>query len=285
MRTLRMAFLSSLVLELLATLSVALVAVGIGLRLVTGSLDLRTALLVLILAPEAYLPLRAMVGAHFHASADGLAAAATVFAVLDTPVPRSGTRRAIPRRAPVTAGHRDRPVSPAGPSPRSTDFQLTVNPGEIVALTGPSGAGKSTVLHLLLGFVTPQSGRVTVGGSICPTWIRPCGGPADRLGAAAAVPVRRQRRGQHPARPAGRSRPHGTAPRAGRARSTCSAAAVGEGGAGLSAGQRQRVALARASCPRRAAGPARRAHRRTSTPATEAEVLATIPGWPPAARS
>src|SRR4051794_15289613 len=162
MTTLRIAFLSALVLELLSTLSVALVAVGIGLRLVTGSLDLRTALLVLILAPEAYLPLRAL-GAQFHASVDGLAAVTRVFAVLDTPVPRSGTRRAIPRRVPVTvdtvtvrfAGRAD---------PVLNEFQLVLNPGEIVALTGPSGAGKSTVLHLLLGFVTPQSGRVLVDG-------------------------------------------------------------------------------------------------------------------------
>jgi len=74
MRNLRTAFLSSLALELIATISVALVAVAVGLRLLDGRLDLRTALLVLILAPEAYLPLR-MVGTHFHASAEGLASA------------------------------------------------------------------------------------------------------------------------------------------------------------------------------------------------------------------
>src|SRR4029453_13041113 len=90
MRQLRTAFLSSLVLELLATLSVALVAVGIGLRLVAGHLDLTTALLVLILAPEAYRPLRE-VGANYHASAEGLAAAEEVFAILGSPLPPSGT--------------------------------------------------------------------------------------------------------------------------------------------------------------------------------------------------
>ena len=83
MGTLRLAFLSSLVLELTATLSVALVAVGIGLRLVYGHLDLRTGLLVLILAPEAYLPLR-QAAAQFHASADGVTAVAEVFNVLET---------------------------------------------------------------------------------------------------------------------------------------------------------------------------------------------------------
>src|SRR5204862_5880944 len=95
MRNLRTAFLSSLALELIATISVALVAVAVGLRLLDGRLDLRTALLVLILAPEAYLPLR-MVGTHFHASADGLAAAGKIFAVLETPVPPRGRRSDVP---------------------------------------------------------------------------------------------------------------------------------------------------------------------------------------------
>src|SRR5215211_2669868 len=90
MSTLRIAFLSSLALELLATLSVALVAVSVGLRLVGGGLELRTALLVLILAPEAYLPLR-QVGTHFHASGEGLAAAEQVFRVLEEPLPERGT--------------------------------------------------------------------------------------------------------------------------------------------------------------------------------------------------
>jgi len=91
--TLRLAFLSSLVLELTATLSVALVAVGVGLRLVSGHLDLRTGLLALILAPEAYLPLRQL-GAQFHASADGLAAAGEILAVLDEPDPPAAFHRA-----------------------------------------------------------------------------------------------------------------------------------------------------------------------------------------------
>ena len=89
MATLRLAFLSSLALELIATMSVALVATEIGLRLAYGHLDLRTGLLVLILAPEAYLPLRAL-GAQFHATADGLAAAEQVFAILETPARAAG---------------------------------------------------------------------------------------------------------------------------------------------------------------------------------------------------
>ena len=95
MKSLRLAFLSSFVLELLASISVALVAVGVGLRLVEGKLGLETALLVLILAPEAYLPLR-QVGAHFHASADGVAASQEVFRVLETPLPERGERTDVP---------------------------------------------------------------------------------------------------------------------------------------------------------------------------------------------
>jgi len=157
MRTLRIAFLSSLVLELLATLSVALVAVGIGLRLVSGHLDLATALLVLILAPEAYLPLR-QVGAHYHASAEGLAAAEEAFAILETPVPAAGS-------APAPAGtivFDDVLVRFRGRD--ALRLSATVEPGEVVALTGPSGCGKSTAINVLLGFVTPDRGRVVVGG-------------------------------------------------------------------------------------------------------------------------
>jgi thiol reductant ABC exporter CydD subunit len=115
MATLRVAFLSALVLELLATLSVALVAVSVGLRLVGGTLDLRTALLALILAPEAYLPLRA-VGAQYHASAEGLGAAQRLFAVLDEPLPGAGPTATAgrPGAAPPSE-RRPRPERPAAP--------------------------------------------------------------------------------------------------------------------------------------------------------------------------
>lgn len=163
MRALRVAFLSSLALELLATLSVALVAVGIGLRVVHGTLDLQTALVVLILAPEAYLPLR-QVGVHFHASAEGLAASGRVFEILETPVPVSGSRTDVPdpRRVPITLD--DVTVHFADRAEPALDrLRLTVRPGEILAITGPSGCGKSTVANLLLGFVTPTAGRVRIG--------------------------------------------------------------------------------------------------------------------------
>jgi ATP-binding cassette, subfamily C, bacterial CydD len=159
MRTLRTAFLSSLVLELLATLSVALVAVGIGLRLVAGHLDLETALLVLILAPEVYRPLRE-VGANYHASAEGMAAAEEAFAILDTPVPATGT--GAPVSGPIVFD--DVEVRYPGRTEPALRLSATIEPGEVVALTGPSGCGKSTALSVLLGFVTPTSGQVTIGG-------------------------------------------------------------------------------------------------------------------------
>ncbi len=161
MRTLRIAFISSFALELLATLSVALVAVTIGMRLVYGELDLYTGLLILILAPEAYLPLR-QVGTQYHAAAEGLGAAEEIFTVLETPVPATGNG-AVPQGAlsfeNVTVRY------PGRSTDAVTDVSFTVAPGETVALVGPSGAGKSTLLSTALGFVRPDAGRVSVGGA------------------------------------------------------------------------------------------------------------------------
>jgi ATP-binding cassette subfamily C protein CydD/ATP-binding cassette subfamily C protein CydCD len=239
LRTLRTAFLSSLVLELLATLSVALVAVGIGLRLVAGDLDLQTALLVLILAPEAYLPVR-QVGANYHASAEGLAAAADAFEILETPVPVAGT--AAPPAG--VLAFEDVVVRYPGRDRDALRLSARIEPGEIVALTGPSGCGKSTALAVLLGLVAPASGRVTVGGVPLPAvdpeawrariaWVpqRPhlfAGTVRENIALGAAGDV------------AGAARLAGVDGFAG-----CDTV-IGDEGAGLSAGQRQRVALARA---------------------------------------
>jgi thiol reductant ABC exporter CydD subunit len=161
--TLRITFLSSLILELVAMISVALVAVEIGLRLMNGHLGLRTALFALILAPEAYLPLRQL-GANYHASAEGMAAAEQVFAVLEAPEAPRGTRTDFPDPALVGLTVEGLRVSYPGRSePALDDVTLTVNEGEVLALVGPSGCGKSTLLSVLLGLVTPELGSVRVG--------------------------------------------------------------------------------------------------------------------------
>lgn len=163
MATLRLAFLSSLVLELVATLSVALVAVSIGLRLVDGRLDLRTGLLVIILAPEAYLPLR-QVGAQYHAAAEGVAAADHVFAILETPLAKDAGRAPAPNVDGDWGIRVDR-VSVAHPGRRGyapADVSLHIARGELVVVTGQSGSGKSTLLAVLLGAIEPDCGEVTV---------------------------------------------------------------------------------------------------------------------------
>src|SRR4051794_12406162 len=162
MRTLRVGFLSGLSLELLASLSVALVAVSVGLRLVAGDLDLATGLLVLVLAPEVFLPLRT-VAAGYHDSAEAAAAADQVLAVLD--LPDSGP--AVPLAAPDPAAGpiRLEAVGVEGRGgPVLDGVSLEIAPGQVLGLTGVSGAGKSTVLDLLLGWRRPDRGRVTVAG-------------------------------------------------------------------------------------------------------------------------
>ncbi|MER5695334.1 thiol reductant ABC exporter subunit CydD [Streptomyces mirabilis] len=249
MRTLRIAFLSSFALELLATISVALVAVTIGMRLVHGDMDLYVGLVILVLAPEAYLPLR-QVGAQYHAAAEGLAAAEEIFSVLETPVPTTGSLVAPEgeiRFEGVTVRY------PGRSGDGVSDVSFTVEPGETVALVGPSGVGKSTLLNILLGFVEPVAGRVRIGG-------------VDL--AEADVEEWRSRVAWVPQRPhlyAGSIaenvrlvRPDADDTAVRRALGDAGAlefvdalpdgvrTVLGEDGSGLSAGQRQRLALARA---------------------------------------
>ncbi|MFB7779950.1 thiol reductant ABC exporter subunit CydD [Streptomyces bauhiniae] len=249
MRTLRIAFLSSFALELLATLSVALVAVTIGMRLVHGGMDLYIGLVILILAPEAYLPLR-QVGAQYHAAAEGLAAAEEIFAVLETPIPATGT-------APVPAGSMafDSVTVryPGRSADAVTEVSFSVEPGETVALIGPSGAGKSTLLSVLLGFVRPTEGQVRIGGADLADldleeWRSRIAWVPQRLHLYAGTIAENVRL----ARPdADDTAVHQALADAGALEFVDALPAgadtmLGEDGAGLSAGQRQRLALARA---------------------------------------
>jgi len=168
MGTLKVAFLSAMVLELAATLATALVAVEVGLRLLAGHLDYRTALLVLILTPEAYLPLR-NVGAQFHASMEGATAAQQALDVLDTPA-QQGHRAVGPLgsadlRTEEICLHGVTLRYPDRDKPALSDLSLAIRPGERIAVTGPSGAGKSSLLALLLRLAEPTAGTIEVGGT------------------------------------------------------------------------------------------------------------------------
>jgi len=265
MSTLRVAFLSALVLELSAAVATALVAVEVGLRLLYGHLGYETALLVLLLTPEAFLPIRA-VGAQFHASMEGVAAAGRVFEILDTAIPgEPRARPAAPRSGSSGADLRTQYIRlngvtaayPGRHRPALEGVSLTIAPGDRVVLTGPSGAGKSTLLALLLRFITPAAGTIELAG-----------GGAD--GDVAAIDVRQWRTQiawvpQQPYLFTGTAADnialgHASASRDAICRAARLAGAadfiselpagydtpLGERGLRLSAGQRQRIALARA---------------------------------------
>jgi thiol reductant ABC exporter CydD subunit len=253
MGTLRVAFLSGAVLELAATLGVALIAVTVGVRLVDGAIGLEPALTVLVLAPELYLPIRNL-AAQYHAGADGLAVSQRLLDLIDdAEAAPQGTHPApSPRDVPVRI-ERVTVAYPGRPAPALHRFSLELDPGETVALVGPSGAGKSTVASLLLGFAEPSAGRVLVGGidlADCDAaswhaqvaWVpqRPTlfhGTVAVNI--ALGAPGATDDAIRDAARRAGadavvRALPDGYG------------TLVGDAGRGLSAGQRQRIALARA---------------------------------------
>jgi ATP-binding cassette subfamily C protein CydD len=174
MSALRVAFLSALVLELAASIATALVAVEVGLRLLYGHMGYQTALLVLLLTPEAFLPLRA-VSAQFHASMEGAAAAGRVLEILDTEpgATPAGGSPAAPARPAATVDLRAEEITLSGVTvtypgrgrPALDAVNLTIRPGERILVTGPSGAGKSTLLALLLGFTRPDAGCGQAGGA------------------------------------------------------------------------------------------------------------------------
>lgn len=162
MATLRISFLSAFALELLATLSVALVAVSIGFRVVFSHMDLPTALFILILAPEAYLPVR-QVGVHYHDSVDGMAAADEAFALIEAGEAQRIGGAGVPDATAVLRLEHVSHTYPGTSAPALGDLTLDLAPGRLVALSGASGGGKSTALAIVMGFLAPTSGRVLVG--------------------------------------------------------------------------------------------------------------------------
>ncbi len=166
LEALRVAFLSALVLEMVGTISTAIVAVEVGLRLLYGTLTFEPAFFVLTLAPEFYLPLRQL-GLRFHAGVAGVAAAKRIFDALETPLPartRADENAIAAQGAPSIAFRDVRVAYPDRALPALDGISFDINAGERVALVGPTGAGKSTIAALLLGFVEPDGGEILVDG-------------------------------------------------------------------------------------------------------------------------
>jgi len=166
---LRITFLSALTLELLATLSTAVVAVEIGLRLLYSKIAFEQAFFILLLAPEFYLPLR-MLGARFHAGMRGVSAAKRIYEVFDAPEPCTSMRSTETGAMPDLLGRfQIRFDSVTFNYPNRTqdslkDLNLTIEAGRVYGLIGPSGAGKSTLMQLLLRFIEVKSGTITLNG-------------------------------------------------------------------------------------------------------------------------
>ncbi len=263
MGTLRLAFLSGVVLDLATTLSTALVAVTLGVRLAGGAIGLRPALTVLMLVPELYAPIRT-VGSLFHASTDGLAGAERILAILESTPPGDAMAGSTPGMtdAPRAAGDPAKePVRLAGvtvrfdgrPTPALDGADLEIAPGELLVVRGPSGAGKTTLGRVLLGLLTPGEGRLlvgdrTIGPDVLDDWRRhlawaPQNPTLLHDTVAANIALGRFDADSDMIRAAARAAgadgfvdelPDGFD------------TVIGNGGHGLSAGQRQRLGLARA---------------------------------------
>lgn len=258
LQVLRVAFLSALVLEFFATVSIALVAVLIGFRLLWGELHFRGGLFVLLLAPEFYLPLRALGGLR-HIRMDAVAAARHL-SMLDTLPPAAGAPAAAaagpgpaPREAPPEIRIEHLSFVHGGRGTGLRDCSLVLKPQRVTALVGATGAGKTTVLNLLLGFAVPDSGRICIDGVDLAALE-----PAQWRGCVAWVPQQ-----AHVFEGSVRENlllaaPHADAAALRRAAEQSGLAAVlarrprgwdtplGERGLGLSGGELQRLALARA---------------------------------------
>ncbi len=248
---LRVAFLSALVLEMVATISTAVVAVEIGLRLLHGVLDFERAFFVLVLAPEFYLPLRTL-GIRFHAGVAGATAARRIFEVLETP-PEAAPAENIQPLPPSFHIRLEDVVYAYGDRPALNGLSLEIRPGERLALVGPSGGGKTTISQLLLRFIEPRGGRITIDGF--PLYDLPADGWREQI---AWVPQNPYLFNASAADNIRLGKPSATmaeiieAARLAGAHEFISAlpsgydTLIGERGARLSGGQAQRIALARA---------------------------------------
>ncbi|CAI9404545.1 ATP-binding/permease protein CydD [Aestuariimicrobium sp. T2.26MG-19.2B] len=247
MRTLSVSFLSAFALELLANLSVAVVAVTVGFRLVGGHVGFETALFVLVLAPEAFLPVR-QVGVHFHDSADGVAAADEAFAIIDAGAV-APTRPSLPAPDLASSTLRVREAGytyPGSAEPALDPVSFEVTPGSIIALRARSGGGKTTLLRLLLGFEAPTTGEVSVDGVAVTDldrgeWLRQIAFVPQNPGMVVGSIADNVRLGA----------PDASGDQVVEALTALAAdfdpyRSVGDDGEGLSAGERRRVALARA---------------------------------------
>ncbi|WP_028552914.1 thiol reductant ABC exporter subunit CydD [Paenibacillus sp. UNC451MF] len=168
MGTLRLAFLSSFVMEMFATLSTAIVAVFLGLRLISGEIGFEHAFLVLLLTPEFYAPVRAL-GTQFHASTNGMAAASRIISILEAGLPEPARPGEGLKLEAKPNGYRIefRDVNltyPGAASPALSKLTFTLEPGERIAVIGPTGSGKSSLLDVLQGFAPPTSGSVWIDG-------------------------------------------------------------------------------------------------------------------------
>src|SRR5918998_6346272 len=166
MRVLKFAFLSGLVLEFMTAVSIALIAVVLGVRLVSGGMPFEEALVVLVLAPEFYRPLREL-GTHRHAAMEGKAAAERILEILDTPVPTSGD---VGPSARISGAPRIELSGvgfayPGSELPALWEINLALEPQTLTAVVGRSGAGKSTLVNLLMRFADPSEGVILADGA------------------------------------------------------------------------------------------------------------------------
>lgn len=249
MQTLYVAFLSGAVLEFLTTLSTALVAVEVGLRMVAGHMGLFVGLTIIMLTPEVFKPLRD-VGTQFHASSNGVAATDQAFDILETPLPVVDGQEPCPDLSLSTIHINNLSVyAPGRETIAPAKLTATLRPGEITVLRGPSGSGKTTTTNVLMRFLDPDEGNITIGDVPLSaisreslwnniTWVpqRPVlipGTVAENIGGIVDEKTREA------ARLAGFDSVIETLPQGWNTM-------IGQGGVGLSVGQRQRLALTRA---------------------------------------